>query len=739
VAERKSTRRWFTIAVTTGIAVPLMSVANAGASSSSEHLLSVFGDDLAAVASEVEAAGGEVVETFDVADALLVRLPAGTQAPSGAVVVPDSEFEFQGVPAEAVAVPENTYRDTIGATDADNGAGVTVALVDTGVDHDVAAAGELNVVEHIDASGTDNADDGDGLGHGTFLAGLISGTGKASGGAYQGVAPGANVLDVRVADSTGGTSMTQVLRGLQEVSDAKDRHNVKVVNLALNTGSPLPPWVDPLTRGLETLWAEGITVVVASGNDGPDTISSPASDPTLIATGAVAENKTASRADDELAEFSSYGKAFGEMRPDVSAPGVSLVSLRAPGSLADQGNEQARVPAGDNAATYFKGTGTSMSAAVASGAAAALVADRPALGPDEVKRLFVGTAYEGQLSAGAGAGGLDLAAALATDVSATPQLPGKPGKSKFGPLESDADAWAAFSAGWEAGDLRAVVDAWTQLDPQTRKWAATSWSLAVLGRSLTMPQGDFEGRRWGGRRWGSETWNGRRWGSDQWVGRRWGSIDWGAAEWAPTTWNKIEWEGRRWGNQDWLAFAWTARNISADPEIGDQWIVSGDEWDGRRWGGENWEGRRWGSTDWAGRRWGSEAWAGRRWADFVYSGRRWGGAEWEGRRWGSDKWEGRRWGSDKWEGRRWGSDKWEGRRWGSDKWEGRRWGNTDWAGRRWGNQDWSGRRWGSDEWEGRRWGSVNWTAGHWSGSQWDAMSEDARTWANEDWSGRRWG
>ena len=691
MAERKSTRRWFTIAVTTGIAVPLMSVANAGASSSSEHLLSVFGDDLEAVVSEVEASGGSVVETYEVADALLVTLPAGVAPPAGAVSVPDSALEFQATDSEQPKAdgPSSTYRETLGlsASDSRDGNGVTVALVDTGV----ADTGELDVT-HVNVSGGPS---GDGLGHGTFLAGLIAGSGEASDGAYQGVAPGADILDVQVAMPDGSTSMSRVLAGLQAVSDAAATDSsVKVVNLALNSGSPLPPWIDPLTRGLENLWAQGLTVVVASGNDGEGEISSPASDPTLIAVGAVDENDSGARGDDALADFSSYGKAFGFMRPDFSAPGVSLVSLAAPGSAAFVENPDSVV-----ADKYFKGSGTSMSAAVTSGAAASLLGERGNLSPDNVKSLFVGTAYNG-MPEGAGAGGLDLTAAHSGNVADMPASAFNPVDTDYSPAEEDADAWAAFGEAWASGDLKSVVAAWTELSPQTRKWAATSWSMAVLGRSLTMSDDDFEGRRWSGRRWSTQKWDGRRWSSDDWVGRRWSSIDWNSKKWAPGTWDRMDWEGRRWSGGDWLAFAWTTRNISAGPAVGDSWVVDGKDWD---FAGRRWSGRRWSTTDWAGRRWSEEAWSGRRWSDFVYSGRRWSDSSWEGRRWSETAWIGRRWSQEEWEGRRW-----------------------------------SGRRWSDAEWDGRRWSGRRWSTGEWTGRRWSEFTADARDWVSEDWSGRRW-
>ncbi|MCH9815701.1 MAG: S8 family serine peptidase, partial [Actinomycetia bacterium] len=402
------------------------------------------------------------------------------------------------------------------------------------------------------------------------------------------------------------------------------------------------------------LWYQGVTVVVASGNDGKGEVSSPASDPLLLAVGSVDENDTGERSDDRVADFSAYDRTFGSIRPDVVAPGVSLVSLRAPGSIADAENPSARVQD-----KYFKGTGTSMSAALTSGLVAGLISERSSLTPDEVKRVLMDSAYdtkELKRSKGAGAGGVDLATALNTDVADTKPLKNKKADATRGPSESDAAAWAAFGEAWDSGDLRAAVAAWVEMTPQTRRWAADAWSLSVLMRSLTMDEGDFEGRRWAGRRWATQDWQGRRWATDDWVGRRWADVNWDGRRWAEDNWEGRRWAGRRWAADDWLAFAWTLRADPDSDKIKSEWAQ--DEWEGRRWAG-----RRWAAEDWAGRRWAADAWDGRRWADYQWDGRRWAG-----RRWASDSWDGRRWADLAWEGRRWANENWTGRRWAVTVW-----------------------------------------------------------------------
>jgi serine protease AprX len=322
-----------------------------------------------------------------------------------------------------------------------------------------------------------------------------------------------------------------------------------------------------------------------------------------------------------------------------------LISTASPTSAAYLENPGSQV--GD---AFLKGTGTSMSAAVTAGALAALLAEQPELTPDQAKRLVIGTANrtkELRTKTGAGSGALDLAAALSTPLSAVPPLDQEDtSPSTFGPDEADEALWADFGQAWESGDLRAVAAAWSKMSPQTRKWAANAWSLAVLMRALQADEDTFDGRRWAGRRWAADDWQGRRWASDAWVGRRWAD-----EAWLSEVWEGRRWAGRRWASVDWLAFAWTLREAAVDPEMQDLWID--EQWEGRRWAG-----RRWAGEDWVGRRWASDAWDGRRWADFSWDGRRWAAGEWTGRRWADFTFEGRRWATEQWSGRRWATVGW---------------------------------------------------------------------------------
>ncbi|WP_162248087.1 S8 family serine peptidase [Angustibacter sp. Root456] len=483
---------------------------------------------------------------------VVAEVPRAFVAPAGLLVTADRPARFTSASGGDDG-PTSTVRQTLGLdTTGQEGAGVTVALVDTGVADVPDLAGRL---EHVDLTGTGV---GDGYGHGTFLAGLLAGSGAASGGRYQGVAPAARVLDVKVAAADGTTSLSLVLRGLQEVAKRSRTEPIKVVNLSLASGSPLPYQVDPLDQALRVLWHQGITVVVAAGNDGPQpgTIDAPGNDPTLITVGGVDENGTAAHADDSIASWSGRGPTSqGLAKPDLAAPGAHLVGLRSEGSVIDAAHPQSRV--GDR---YFRGSGTSMAAAVASGAVANLLSRRTNLTPAQVKGLLISTAYQAAaLTAerGAGAGGLDLAGALAERGLGSAAGSQRPSTS---PAPGDPKLWAAVSAAFARGDRDAAAAAWDDLSPAARSWAARSWAnLDPVARS---------------------------WAARSWAARSWAGADAQSSEWAARSW-----AARSWAGEDWTARSWAARS----------W--AGDDWAARSWAGDDWAARSWAADDWAARSW----------------------------------------------------------------------------------------------------------------------------------------
>jgi serine protease AprX len=544
------------------------------------HRVVVTGSGPAAAAIAVQEAGGRVTAELPLIGGVVADLPVGAELAPGFVVTPDRAVTFTATkPAEEAPAgdaptggsstePTSTIRATLGLPpDGSEGRGVTVAVVDTGVANAADLAGR--VVAHVDVTGTGA---GDGYGHGTFMAGLIAGTGAASDGAYRGVAPGARVLDVKVARADGSTDLSTVLAGLQAVADNGSRYGVDVVNLSLSSNSPVGYQVDPLNQALRALWRRGVTVVVPAGNDGPaaGTVQSPGNDPTLLTVGAIDEHGTAARDDDDVASFSGRGPTRQQiLKPDLAAPGTSVIGLRSPGSVIDTTYPHARI--GEQ---YFRGSGSSMSTAVTSGVVAGVLAANPRLRPDDVKALLRGTAYD---AAGlvdpvaAGTGGVDAAAALA---QASGRAPGVVPSDDVAP--GDAKTWKKLAKAFEKNDPVAAQQAWDELSPEGRSWAGRSWA------SLDQSTRDWVGRSWAGRSWATADVS-----ADEWAGR-----SWAARAWSGDTWAADLWKGRSWAGEDW----------------------TGRSWAGRSWAGDDWAGRSWAGDDWAGRSWAASTWNGRSWA-----------------------------------------------------------------------------------------------------------------------------
>ena len=573
IARRTSRRR--AAATATALALilgPLAAVPAAGSAPALTRVVVSGSAGLDAAAAAVRAVGGRVLSAVPLVGALVAEVPAGVPLAPGLTVTPDRPLHLTSMPAKNDkpkksrtstatddTVAGTSLRGTLGlAATGQEGAGVIIALVDTGVDAHPDLAGRI--VGHVDVTGTATADQLDGYGHGTFLAGLLAGDGASSGGAYSGVAPGASVLDVRVADASGATSLVQVLQGLQAVIDTPKKDRPQVVSLALGAEADLPPALDPLTLALDALWRRGIVVVVPSGNDGAEgVVSSPGSDPRLITTGALDDAGTPARGDDTVAPFSSRGTVWGAERPDLVAPGAHTVGLRAAGSVIDTENPGSRV-----ADSYFRGSGTSMSTAVVAGAVAGILAVQPKLTPDDVKSLLVGTAYRGPaLTDGSGAGGLDLAAALA----AAPSV--KPGKVAKDEIPGADKAWWALSKALADDDAAAAAAAWDSLDPQARTWAARTWA----GLSP-------ETRAWVARTWAGAS--DQEWAARTWAARTWAGRTWADSAWTARTWADVGWSARTWAEGDWDARTWAART-----------------WAGRTWAGRTWAGRTWAGGMWA--------------------------------------------------------------------------------------------------------------------------------------------
>ena len=282
------------------------------------------------------------------------------------------------------------------------GQGVTVALLDTGINSTVTGLnGTGKVIAGPDLSleaNSPNLVGGDNFGHGTHLAGIIAakdpvavdknGAPKPADDSVQlGVAPDARLLAVKLGTRDGSVDVSQVIAGIDWVVQHRNDNgmNVRVINLSYGTEQTQDYSVDPLAAAAENAWNHGIVVVASGGNDGASAgrLTDPAIDPFVIAVGATdPQGLVKGWKSPTVASFTSRGTAARHV--DLDAPGTSVSSLRDPGSYVDVTYPSGLV-AGDSTGRLFRGSGTSQAAAVVSGAAALLLQAYPALTPDEVK------------------------------------------------------------------------------------------------------------------------------------------------------------------------------------------------------------------------------------------------------------------------------------------------------------------------------------------------------------------
>ncbi|HYM52087.1 MAG TPA: S8 family serine peptidase, partial [Candidatus Dormibacteraeota bacterium] len=354
----------------------------------------------------VETSGGNVGRQLPVINGFAAELPRGAvewleASPAVHAVTPNVPLQLQGDnynPGADVGSMQHTT-NIIGATRywkaGLTGRGVDVAIIDSGVSPVDGLDGRGKVLRGPDLSFESQAPNLrylDSFGHGTFMAGLIAGRdGGGRGSDYDGVAPDARIVSIKVANAQGATDVSQVIAAIDWVVQfgRRDGLNIRVLNLSFGTYSAQSYVLDPLAFAAEVAWHAGIFVVVAAGNDSGTTgrLMNPAMDPFVMAVGAADANGTVQVKDDVLLPFSARGD--GVRNPDLVAPGKSLQGLRVPGSWID-----VTFPSGRINRHFFRGSGTSQAAALVSGAAALVIQQRPRISPDQLKALLTSSAVD---------------------------------------------------------------------------------------------------------------------------------------------------------------------------------------------------------------------------------------------------------------------------------------------------------------------------------------------------------
>ncbi len=279
------------------------------------------------------------------------------------------------------------------------GAGVTVAVLDTGIkaDHPDLTGKVIDRQDFTESL----PEGGDDVGHGTHVAGIVAGTGAASGGRYKGVAPDAKLLDGKVCVLF-GCQDSWIIAGMEWAAT-----KARVVNMSLGGGGT--DGTDLLSEALNNLTAlHGTLFVVAAGNDGGfDTVSTPAAADAALAVGNVTKQ-------DQTSADSSRGPRAGDfaVKPDIAAPGTDIGSTRAKGT-----------PVGDDGTIidddYHRISGTSMASPHVAGAAAILAQQHGDWTAERLKPTLMSAAAPTAGIYDQGAGRLDVARAVTQRVTTT--------------------------------------------------------------------------------------------------------------------------------------------------------------------------------------------------------------------------------------------------------------------------------------------------------------------------------
>ncbi|MET7384262.1 S8 family serine peptidase [Streptomyces sp. NPDC005529] len=274
-----------------------------------------------------------------------------------------------------------------------DGAGVKVAVLDTGVDADHPdLAGRISATK-VFVNGQDAVDR---TGHGTHTASTIAGTGAESDGRYAGMAPKADLLIGKVLGDDGSGSLSGIVDGMEWAV----AQGAGVVSMSLGSDGATS-CTGPDVEAVERLGGKALFVIAAGNASLHGTVSTPGCAPSALTVGAVDRKN-------ETAYFSSRGPSVDGLsaKPDIASQGVDVVAAKAGGR-------------GDQA--YQSMSGTSMATPHVAGGAALLLQQHPGLTPAQLKALLTSSAARTDAPVlDQGSGPLDVARAVTQPVLADP-------------------------------------------------------------------------------------------------------------------------------------------------------------------------------------------------------------------------------------------------------------------------------------------------------------------------------
>lgn len=305
-------------------------------------------------------------------NALCVEIPeekVGAIRTSQRIAMMSEDIEVSKLPVETASCQRPFHSPAY--VPCRRGEGVCLAVIDTGVAPHYDLIRPFNRILHFEDFVNGQKQPYDDDGHGTHVAGIAVGNGYSSGGKYCGTAPGAALVSLKALDGEGNGNASDILAAMQWIYENHRRYHIRVVNLSLGVASSERAQIDPLVIGANALVCAGLCVVAAAGNSGPErkSITSPGTSPLVLTVGSCDQKGS-------IPTFSSRGPApAGQVKPDVVAPGVDILSLAA-----------------QNPKSYIAQTGTSMSSPYVAGLALDYCARCPGAHPLEIKSALMSLA-----------------------------------------------------------------------------------------------------------------------------------------------------------------------------------------------------------------------------------------------------------------------------------------------------------------------------------------------------------
>jgi len=393
-----------------------------------------------------------------------------------------------------------------------------IAVVDSGVDAGNSMFGGRVVKQVALTSLTPNAN-GDGRGHGTFVAGLAAGML----GNWGGSSPTSKIISLDVMNDKGKAMTSDVIAAADWIYQHKDENGIRVANFSLHAEGESSFLLDPLDQAVERLWFSGVVVVTAAGNYAVDgqpsgVLYAPGNDPFVITVGSVDLNATTDLADDLTSPWSSYGYTLdGFSKPELAAPGRYMI-----GAVPTTATMTAERPDRIVAPGFMWMSGTSFAAPVVAGAAADLLALHPNWTPNQVKGALMVSAR-------------DLPAA-------------RTGSAGVGEVKLDAAALVTAPP-----DANVALDKFLTPDPlggSTPVFDAASWAEAARADTA------WDAASWADASWAAASWNDASWAEASWSDASWATASWSDASWADASWADASWADGETGKHAWADLSW---------------------------------------------------------------------------------------------------------------------------------------------------------------------------------------